>query len=188
MGRGTCHEVASGVYKHITRSAQRRAPIGRTQSHEGEFLATFCEGVAGRPLSEKASSFMSKLIHEHLATEPRIQMWGVVTRGEWACGCGKRITWSDRQHVGGLQWHMLECSMAEEQSAGKAWRAAINRSAGQCRKRPRGGSVNQTPPPPLVHERRPRGSRFTEVHGTRAQRGLGSRKFTKLDHGTYRSS
>ena len=29
----------------------------------------------------------------------------------------------------------------------------------QCRKRPRGSSVNQTPPPPLVHERRPRGSR-----------------------------
>ena len=33
------------------------------------------------------------------------------------------------------------------------------RRAVQCRKRLRGSSVNQTPPPPLVHERRPRGSR-----------------------------
>ena len=46
--------------------------------------------------------------------------------------------------------------------------------ARQCAKRLRGSSVNQTPPPPLVHERRPRGSRrCTElelnvavVHGT----------------------
>ena len=44
----------------------------------------------------------------------------------------------------------------------------------QCRKRLRGSSVNQTPPPPLVHERRPRGSRrctelelnVAAVHGT----------------------
>ena len=29
VGRGTCHEeVASGVYKHVARSAQRRASIG----------------------------------------------------------------------------------------------------------------------------------------------------------------
>ena len=35
VGRGTCHEVASGVYKHIARSAQRRASIAQTHSHEG---------------------------------------------------------------------------------------------------------------------------------------------------------
>ena len=90
VGRGTCHEVTGGVYKHIAKSAQRRASIARSQFHEGEFLATFCKGVAGRPPSEKASSLMSKLIHEHFATEPRIQMWGGVTRGEWTCGCGKK--------------------------------------------------------------------------------------------------
>ena len=27
--------------------------------------------------------------------------------------------------MGPLQWHMLECTMAEEQSTRKAWRAAI---------------------------------------------------------------
>ena len=39
--------------------------------------------------------------------------------------CGKRMTRSDRQDVGQLQWHILVCSMAEEQSTEKAWRAAI---------------------------------------------------------------
>lgn len=68
VGRGRCHEVTSDV------SAQRRAPIARTSSHEGGFLATFCKGAAGRPPYEKASAFMSKLIHEHLATEPSILM------------------------------------------------------------------------------------------------------------------
>ena len=125
---GTCHEATGGVHKHIAKSAQRRASIARSQSHEDGFLATFCKGVAGRPPSEKAPSFMSKLIHEHLATEPRIQMWGGATRGEWACGCGKKMTWSDRQDVGPLQWHMLEWTMSEEQSTRKAWRAAIKRA------------------------------------------------------------
>jgi hypothetical protein len=92
VGRGTCREVTSDVYKHIAKSAQRRASIARTHSHEEEFLATFCKGVAGCPSSVKASSFMSKLIHEHLATEPRILMWGGATRGVWTCGCGKRMT------------------------------------------------------------------------------------------------
>ena len=73
--------MTSDVYKHIARSVQRRASIARMHSHKGGFLATFCKGAAGRPPSEKASSFMSKLIHEHLATEPRILMWGGVTRG-----------------------------------------------------------------------------------------------------------
>ena len=47
--RGTCHEVMSGIYRHIARSAQRRAPIARSHSHEGEFIATFCKGVKVLP-------------------------------------------------------------------------------------------------------------------------------------------
>ena len=38
------------------------------------------------------------------------------------------MTWSDRQDVGPFQWHMLECTMDEEQSTRKAWRAAIKRT------------------------------------------------------------
>ena len=94
VGRGTCHEVTSGD-KHIAKSAQRRAPIARTSSHEGGLLATFFKGAAGRPPSEKATSFMSKLVHERLATEPRVLMWGGVARGVWTCGCGKKMTWLD---------------------------------------------------------------------------------------------
>ena len=36
VGRGTCHEVTSGVFKNIARSAQRRASIARSQSYDGE--------------------------------------------------------------------------------------------------------------------------------------------------------
>ena len=68
---------------------------------------------------------MSKLIHEYLATEIRIQMWGGATRGEWTCGYGKTMRWSDRQDAGPLQWHMLECTMADERPTKNAWRAAI---------------------------------------------------------------
>ena len=35
---------------------------------DGAFLATFGKGVIGRARSERRSSFVSKLMHEHLAT------------------------------------------------------------------------------------------------------------------------
>ena len=45
--RGTCHEVASGVYKYIARSAQRRASIARTSN------ASSRRGVLGKVLKRR---------------------------------------------------------------------------------------------------------------------------------------
>ena len=44
VGHGTCHEVIGDVYRHITKSAQRRASIGRIVKRCGEFYATCTYG------------------------------------------------------------------------------------------------------------------------------------------------
>jgi hypothetical protein len=38
------------------------------------------------------------------------------------------LQWSDRDDVGPLQWHFLQCTLAEETSVRKRWRAAIKRT------------------------------------------------------------
>ena len=75
VGHGGCHEVTGDVYKHITASAQRRLSIEWVGIKDGAFLATFGEGAIGRARSERWSTFVSKLMHEHLATEARQEMW-----------------------------------------------------------------------------------------------------------------
>ena len=76
VGHGGCHEVTGDLYKHITASAQRRLSIERVGVKDGAFLATFGKGAIGRARSESRSAFVSKLTHEHLATEARQEMWG----------------------------------------------------------------------------------------------------------------
>ena len=53
VGHGTCHEETGDVYRHITKSAQRRASIGRIVKQCGEFHATFERGVTGRSPTER---------------------------------------------------------------------------------------------------------------------------------------
>ena len=71
VGHGGCHEVTGDVHKHITASAQRRLSIERVGVKDGAFLATFGKGAIGRARSERRSTFVSKLMHEYLATEAR---------------------------------------------------------------------------------------------------------------------
>ena len=56
VGHGTCHEVTSDAYRHITRSAQRQVPIRRLVAHCGEFHATYERGVAGRPTPARCAA------------------------------------------------------------------------------------------------------------------------------------
>ena len=51
------------------------------------FLATFDKGAIGRARSESKSSFVLKLMHEHLATEARQEMWSGQAAGSVTCGC-----------------------------------------------------------------------------------------------------
>ena len=73
--------MTGGVYKHITASAQRRLSIERVGIKDGAFLATFGKGAIGRARSESRSTFVSKLMHEHLATEARQEMWAGREKG-----------------------------------------------------------------------------------------------------------
>ena len=68
----------------------------------------------------------SKLMHEHLATDARVAMWGEkMERGAVACGCGHSLGWVDREGIGPLQWHFLECELSPEKATRKRWRAAV---------------------------------------------------------------
>ena len=85
VGHGTCHEVTGDVYRHITKSAQRRASIGRIVKHCGEFHATFERGVAGRSRTERPGPTISKILNNHLSTESRVSMWGGAQSGTLTC-------------------------------------------------------------------------------------------------------
>ena len=83
VGHGTCHEMTGDVYchRHITKSAQRRASIGRIAKHCGEFHATFERGVAGRSRTERPGPTISKILNNHLSAESRVSMWGGIAVG-----------------------------------------------------------------------------------------------------------
>lgn len=66
-------------------------------------------------------------MHEHLPMDARIELWGGLSEGSWTCACGKTLEWEDRNEVGCLQWHMLECTMAQEVRVRRDWYATIRR-------------------------------------------------------------
>ena len=125
VGHGGCHEVTGGVYKHITASAQRRLSIERVGIKDGAFLVTFGKGAIGRARSEGRSTFISKLMHEHLATEARQEMWAGRAKGSVTCGCGCVLSWAAPNEVGRLQWHILECGLPGETAIRARWYAAV---------------------------------------------------------------
>ena len=125
VGHGGCHEVTGDVYKHITASAQRRLSIERVGAKDGAFLATFGKGAIGRARSESSSTFVSKLMHEHLATEARQEMWAGRAKGSVTCGCGCVLSWAAPDEVSRLQWHMLECALPGESATRTRWHVAV---------------------------------------------------------------
>ena len=91
VGHGTAHEATGDSHRHIAKAAQRRASVLQVRNKDDEFQATFIRGVAGRAPSERCSALTSKLMHEHLATDARVAMWGGMERGSVACGCGHSL-------------------------------------------------------------------------------------------------
>jgi len=124
-GHGGFHEVTGDVYKHITASAQRRLSIERVGVNDGAFLATFGKGAIGRARSESRSTFVSKLMHEHLATEAKQEMWAGQSDGSVTCGCGYVLSWAAPGEVSRLQWHMLECGLPDESAIRTRWHVAV---------------------------------------------------------------
>ena len=85
--------MTGDVYKHVTAPAQHRLSIERTGAKGRAFLATsFGKGAIGRARSESRSTFVSKLMHEHLATEARQEMWAGQAAGSIICGCGSVLS------------------------------------------------------------------------------------------------
>ena len=113
------------MYRHIAKAAQRRASVLRVRNKDGELQATFVQGVAGRAPSERCSALTSKLMHEHLATDARVAMWGGMGRGAVTCGCGRSLGWIDWEDIDPLQWHLLECELAPEKATRRRWHAAV---------------------------------------------------------------
>ena len=125
VGHGGCHEVTGDVYKHSTASAQRRLSIERAGAKDGAFLATFGKGAIGRARSESRSTFVSKLMHEHRATEARQEMWAGKAAGSVTCGCGCVLSWAAPDEVSRPQWYMLECALPGESAIRTRWHVAV---------------------------------------------------------------
>ena len=102
VGHGGCHEVTGDAYKHITAPAQRRLSIERAGAKEGAFFATFDKGAIDRARSESRFTFVSKLMHEDLATEARQKMWAGKAAGLVTCGCGCVLSWAAPDEVSRL--------------------------------------------------------------------------------------
>ena len=102
VGHSGCHEVTGGVHKHTTASSQRRLSIEQVGIKDGTFLATFGKGAIGRARSESRSTFVSNLMHEHLATEARQEMWAGRAKGSVTCGCGCVLSWAAPDEVSRL--------------------------------------------------------------------------------------
>ena len=114
VGRGAMYEVTDNAYKHITLTAQRRASTRRQLLKDGEMLATHVRMSTGRTRSDGMSSRVTKLIHQKLPTDARIELWAGRESGAIECGCGHKLEWANRGQVGQLQWHMFTCSLPEE--------------------------------------------------------------------------
>ena len=125
VGHGGCHKVTGDVYKHITASTQRRLSIEWVGIKDGAFLATFGKGAIGRARSESRSTFVSKLMHVHLATEARQEMWAGQAKGSVTCGCGYVLSWAAPDEVSRLQRHMLECGLPGETAIRTCWHTAV---------------------------------------------------------------
>ena len=53
----------------------------------------------------------------------RVAMWGGMERGAVTCRCGHSLGCVDREDIGPLQWHFLQCELAPEKTI--RWRAAV---------------------------------------------------------------
>ena len=85
VGGGAVHEVTCGSYKHITRSSQRRLSISRLRGKDGPLLATFSCGAIGRAKSNRASPLVTKIMHDNLPTDARLELWAGKESGSATC-------------------------------------------------------------------------------------------------------
>ena len=106
--------VTCDSYKHITRTSQRRLSISRLREKDGPLLATLSRGAIGRAKSDRVSPLTTKIMHDNLPTDARLELWAGTESGSVTCACDERLVWTSREEVGRLQWHMLWCTLPHE--------------------------------------------------------------------------
>ena len=121
------YEVTGNAYKHITLTSQRRASMRRQLVKDGEMLATHVRMSIGRTRSDRASHRAAKLYHMRLPIGARIELWTGREPDDLVCGCGHSLSWTNREQIGQLQWHMLSCSLPEETNVRCRWLKVVRR-------------------------------------------------------------
>ena len=84
---GAVHEVTCDSYKHTTRSSQRRLSISRLRAKDGPLLATFSRGAIVRAKSDRVSPLTTKIMHDNLPTDARLELWAGRESGNVTCAC-----------------------------------------------------------------------------------------------------
>ena len=69
----------------------------------------------------------SSIYHLRLPTDARIELWAGREPDELVCGCGHSLSWTNREQIGQLQWHMFACSLPEETNVRGRWLKAVRR-------------------------------------------------------------
>ena len=102
----------------------RSRPPSLSQNIYHDWVA-FGKGAIGHARSESRSTFVSKLMHEHLAAEARQGMWAGKAKGSVTRGCGCVLGWTAPDEVSRLQWHVLECGLPGEAAIRTRWHTAV---------------------------------------------------------------
>ena len=55
------------------------------------------------------------------ATKARVAMWSGFAASYVTCGCGHVLEWWQRDDIGPLQWHFLQCTLAPERDVRRRW-------------------------------------------------------------------
>ena len=83
----------------------------------------FSKKITGFVTSRSESSLNLPHFRYHSIVAPWVAMWGGMERGAVRRGCGHSLGWVDREDIGPLQWHFLQCELAPEKTI--RWRAAV---------------------------------------------------------------
>ena len=106
---GTAYEVTSDAHRHITLAPQqRRIANEHAIEKDGLFHTTFSQGKLGRSAKEGTVVRTTKMMHGHLPTAARLEMWGGDKDGSVTCAYGATLEWNDGK-VAHLQNHMFAC-------------------------------------------------------------------------------
>ena len=109
-----------------------RLSISRLRAKDGPLLATFSRGAIGRAKLDRVSPLTTKIMHDNLPTDARLELWAGKESGNITCACSEVLEWANRAEIGRLQWHMLQCTLPHETKVQREWHSAMRRTIESC--------------------------------------------------------